>query len=94
MARMACDTFTKWVQDYGLSRAAQEITEYEEARGKRGVSYQAIQDWLSKDIPPARVLCVEAISGIPRHVLRPDIYPPEDHDRKKWSGVPAAVGEA
>lgn len=26
-------------------------------------------------VPPEHVLVVEAVSGIPRHVLRPDLYP-------------------
>jgi DNA-binding transcriptional regulator YdaS (Cro superfamily) len=29
-------------------------------------------------IPAARTLAVEKITGVSRHTLRPDIYPPED----------------
>ncbi|QJP14696.1 helix-turn-helix domain-containing protein [Starkeya sp. ORNL1] len=39
-----------------------------------GVRPQAISQW--KRVPVARVLAVEAATGIPRHELRPDIYPP------------------
>lgn len=39
------------------------------------ITKSAISQW--RRVPPMRVLAVEAASGIPRHVLRPDIYPPE-----------------
>ena len=38
-----------------------------------GVSAQAISQW--DKVPPRRVLDVERASGIPRHELRPDMYP-------------------
>ena len=40
---------------------------------------QAIQAWLKKNrVPAERVLAVEKATGVPRHQLRPDLYPPED----------------
>jgi DNA-binding transcriptional regulator YdaS (Cro superfamily) len=46
---------------------------------KCGVKYQAVQKWRrSGRIPAERVLCVEEVSGVPRHELRPDLYPPAD----------------
>lgn len=39
------------------------------------VSIQAISQW--KEVPPLRVLAVERLSGVPRHKLRPDLYPAE-----------------
>lgn len=39
-----------------------------------GISPQALFQW--DTVPPLRVLEVERITGIPRHELRPDIYPP------------------
>lgn len=41
-----------------------------------GISAQAISQW--EEVPPLRVLAVERASGIPRHELRPDLYPPPD----------------
>ena len=42
------------------------------------VSPQAVQQWKSRNkIPAERVLEVERITGIPRHELRPDLYPQE-----------------
>ncbi len=44
---------------------------------KLGIAYQAVQRWRRIDrIPPERVLVIEALTGVPRHELRPDIYPP------------------
>lgn len=40
-----------------------------------GISAQAISQW--RRVPPTRVLEVERISGVPRHLLRPDLYPRE-----------------
>lgn len=40
-----------------------------------GVSHQAISQW--REVPPKRVLAVEAAWGVSRHVIRPDVYGPE-----------------
>ncbi len=40
-----------------------------------GVSRQAMQQWTS--VPVKRVLALEAMSGVSRYDLRPDIYGPE-----------------
>jgi DNA-binding transcriptional regulator YdaS (Cro superfamily) len=37
------------------------------------ITPQAISQW--KQVPAERVLDVERITGVPRHELRPDIYP-------------------
>lgn len=47
----------------GITRLAAELC----------ISSQAISQW--KRVPAERVLDVERITGIPRHELRPDIYP-------------------
>lgn len=40
-----------------------------------GISRPAVAQW---DVcPPLRVLQVEALSGVSRHRLRPDLYPTE-----------------
>lgn len=47
-----------------------------------GVQYQLVQGWLSTvrkyATPPAYVLAVERATGVARHQLRPDIWPPEE----------------
>lgn len=40
-----------------------------------GISPQALSQW--DEVPPLRVLQVERETGVPRHELRPDIYPSE-----------------
>jgi DNA-binding transcriptional regulator YdaS (Cro superfamily) len=40
------------------------------------ITPQAISQW--KHVPSLRVIEVERLSGIPRHELRPDIYPALD----------------
>ena len=43
------------------------------------VSYQAVQRWRNQDhVPAERVLAVERETGVPRHELRPDLYPREN----------------
>lgn len=46
------------------------------ALSERGIKItsQAISQW--KRVPPDRVILVEAITGISRHDLRPDIFGP------------------
>ncbi len=38
-----------------------------------GITAQALSQW--DEVPVMRVLEVERVTGIPRHELRPDIYP-------------------
>jgi DNA-binding transcriptional regulator YdaS (Cro superfamily) len=46
-----------------------------------GIKPQSIIKWQS--VPPERVIAVEEMTGVPREVLRPDLYPP------RTSNVPA-----
>lgn len=41
-----------------------------------GITPQAVSLWT--EVPPLRVLAVENVSGIPRHELRPDLYPRDE----------------
>lgn len=45
-----------------------------------GISYQAVRLWTR--VPVERVHAVEAFTKIPRHVLRPDVYPLEREKRQ------------
>ena len=42
------------------------------------VDKSTVTRWMQSKIPAERVLEVERFTGIPRHELRPDIYPPVD----------------
>ena len=39
-----------------------------------GVTHAAVRQWKENGVPPERVLDVERITGISRHVLRPDVF--------------------
>jgi hypothetical protein len=54
-----------------------------------GVTRAAVTKW--KRVPAERVLAVEAITGISRHDLRPDIYPPpyENVEQRLAASPPA-----
>lgn len=41
------------------------------------VSRQALAKWTR--VPAERVLRIERATGIPRHRMRPDLYPPEEY---------------
>lgn len=42
------------------------------------ITHSAVSQW--RRVPATRVLDVERVSGISRHVLRPDLYPRERDD--------------
>ena len=52
-----------------------------------GITPQAVSNW--KIVPAERVLDVERVTGVPRHVIRPDIYPP--HEKDMAQGAEAAA---
>ncbi len=45
---------------------------------KLGIRPQAVFQW--RQVPALRVIQVERITGVSRHLLRPDIYPLEDQE--------------
>jgi hypothetical protein len=47
-----------------------------------GLNRQAISQWRHR-IPIKYVLELERLTGVPRHVQRPDIYPPENTKRRR-----------
>jgi DNA-binding transcriptional regulator YdaS (Cro superfamily) len=48
---------------------------------KLGMSQQALSEW--RRIPADRILQVEAVTGIARERLRPELYRSNDHDRRR-----------
>lgn len=43
-----------------------------------GITHGAVWQW--KRVPAERVIDVERVTGIPRHLLRPDIFPNPAHE--------------
>lgn len=62
-----------------LERAKERAGGQAELAKRIGVTAQAISQW--DEVPPLRVLAVEAASGVSRHELRPDLYPLEEGAR-------------
>jgi DNA-binding transcriptional regulator YdaS (Cro superfamily) len=51
-----------------------------------GISKQAVANWwktVNPAVPPIHVLALEKLYGIPRHVIRPDIYPAPWRDKSR-----------
>jgi DNA-binding transcriptional regulator YdaS (Cro superfamily) len=59
-----------------LQRAKQTVGTASALAQKLGITAQALSQW--SQVPPRRVLQVERLTGVPRHELRPDIYPPPE----------------
>lgn len=62
-----------------LERAKERVGGQDKLAKLIGVTPQAVSQW--DEVPPLRVLAVEAASGVPRHELRPDLYPVEAEAR-------------
>jgi DNA-binding transcriptional regulator YdaS (Cro superfamily) len=63
-------------QTVALVRAVDKLGGQTAAARKLGVTQQAVQYWIKTGrVPPLRVLALEAVSGVSRKALRPDIYP-------------------
>jgi len=58
----------------GGAALARQITE--KTGRPTPLSRQAVYQW--RHVPAELVLIVEQISGVSRHVLRPDLYPPHE----------------
>lgn len=59
-----------------ISRAIDGAGGLKSVAGKLGVRYQAVQKWRrSGRVPAERVLALEAVSGVSRSEIRPDLYP-------------------
>ena len=59
-----------------LSRAIEAAGGLKKLADSLRITAQAVSQW--DEVPPLRVLAVEHVSGVPRHELRPDLYPREE----------------
>jgi DNA-binding transcriptional regulator YdaS (Cro superfamily) len=60
--------------DAGVKKAAKAAGTIAALARALGVTRAAIHQW--RRIPAERVISVEKATGVPRHELRPDLYPP------------------
>lgn len=60
------------MRDMGLSEAIHAVGGVSELARRIGISQPAVTNW--GRVPAERVLAVEAVSGVPRVRLRPDLY--------------------
>lgn len=60
-------------KDPSIQKAIEAAGTSKELARRLGITPQALSQW--KRVPPLRALLVERVTGIPRHELRPDIYP-------------------
>jgi len=71
----------------GLAAAIAAAGSLADLAKKLDLTVQAVCQW--KEVPPERCLQVESITGVSRHILRPDIYGPDvvktAHSRREVS---------
>ena len=60
------------MRDEGLNQAIQAVGGVSELARKLGISQPSISNWTR--VPAERVISIEALTGISRAVLRPDLY--------------------
>ena len=60
-------------KDEALKRAIEKAGTGDKLASELGITPQALSQW--DRVPPLRVLEVERLTGVPRHELRPDVYP-------------------
>lgn len=58
-----------------LRRAIEQAGGIAKLASALGLHRSAPSGWLRTRLPPRKVLDVERVTGVPRHDLRPDIYP-------------------
>ncbi|MBN9033714.1 MAG: helix-turn-helix domain-containing protein [Rhizobiales bacterium] len=57
-----------------LDVAIERVGSASELARRIGITAAAVLQW--PQVPPKRVLAVEEVSGVSRHILRPDLYGP------------------
>lgn len=68
-----------------VQKAADRVGGITELARKLGIKHPAFHSWTR--VPAERIIDLEAVSGIPRHELRPDLYKPPVRPSKARGGV-------
>jgi DNA-binding transcriptional regulator YdaS (Cro superfamily) len=66
--------------EFGLEAAVKAAGSKSELARMLGLTRGAICQWWR--IPSERVVSIENLTGVPRHVQRPDLYPPPKRRRR------------
>ncbi len=64
------------MRDAGLQEAIRAVGGISALSRLLGIAQPSVSIWTR--VPAERVLAVESVTSVPRHVLRPDLYPAED----------------
>jgi TorA maturation chaperone TorD len=64
------------MRDHGLEEAIRAAGSVSELARQLGISQPSVSNWTR--VPAERVVAVESLTSIPRHVLRPDLYGTQD----------------
>jgi DNA-binding transcriptional regulator YdaS (Cro superfamily) len=70
----------------------QDVHTVTELARRLGVTKQALSGW--RQVPGERVLKIEALIGLKRWVMRPDLYPPPKQSRRGMNGSRKRTGVA
>ena len=72
---------TEHTKKAALHRAIKTVGSMRELADAIGVKPARVNTWRYRNLVPAEfILPIEKASGVARHKLRPDIYPPEEYD--------------
>ena len=71
--------------DSGLQTVLASCRRLQDLSAKLGITEQTLSQW--KRVPPEHVLTIEHITGVSRHIQRPDIFGlcPSSLDKKRRS---------
>lgn len=72
-------------RDPGVQAAIDAAGNMSKLADKLEISREAISQW--RRIPAERIIQVERATGVPRHLLRPDLYPSDDEEPVSQKGA-------
>jgi hypothetical protein len=71
-AKYASENLLRWCVDDGLKTAIEAVGGAIALASLLKISPQAVYQW--RRVPDRRIIQIETVTGVPREVLRPDLY--------------------